>query len=498
MRWQIRRGVSPAPNTDRPGSPWWRAVNEGLLADTWEADRLGSGAPGEASRPSVACWVSFLRRPTGRSWYRAHNARVVAGYVAYRDLAHDEHPLERFFMDVALVRVLFAECMLSDPRTVLGRFAAVGRPLADPRWRGADVFLSLHNILPDAVSARRPDDPRDPRLRELPRAPRRLRRDPSSRPCRLRTCCVALNTPQLLDMLRDGSPVYAWPYDEREVWTTKRAPLAMRTVRKLTSDFAFTRPRRADPEKHVAVSGSMGPCPPRNVTLRKSHAVLRVLVRPCARIRRRLGRANVTIPGSSGSRTRRSSSSKPHGRTPAVSVAPRSRGAHRALDVSGLPRRYVRAPVPSHARARHGNRRPRRLTSIGSRRTSRGSAGGSGSMHRVFGDIVSDNPPYAAAGWLADASSEQQARAWASGSLGDGRGSRCLLSTSSRSWGPRLAVVPFDPTLARARALRAVPAVGRSQRSGCRCGVRSGCRWLRSQPAVRSPSVGPALARGDA
>ena len=25
----------------------------------------------------------------------------------------------------------------------------MGRPLADPRWRGADVFLSLHNILPD-------------------------------------------------------------------------------------------------------------------------------------------------------------------------------------------------------------------------------------------------------------------------------------------------------------------------------------------------------------
>ena len=51
-----------------------------------------------------------------------------------------------------------------------------------------------------------------------------------------------LNTPQLLDMLRDGSPVYAWPYDERHVWTTKRAPLAMRTVRKLTSDLAFAPP----------------------------------------------------------------------------------------------------------------------------------------------------------------------------------------------------------------------------------------------------------------
>ena len=96
--------------------------------------------------------LGFVSAPTnGSVLVRAHNASVVAGYLAYRELAHDEHPLERFFMDVALVRVLFAECMLSDPRIALGRFAAVGRPLADPRWRGVDVFLSLHNILPAGI-----------------------------------------------------------------------------------------------------------------------------------------------------------------------------------------------------------------------------------------------------------------------------------------------------------------------------------------------------------
>ena len=97
---------------------------------------------------SVASWLSFLHRPSGKSWYRAHNASIVAGYVAHRHLAHEEHPLERFFMDVALVRVLFAECLLSAPRVALGRFGPAGRLLADPRWRGADFFLSLHNILP--------------------------------------------------------------------------------------------------------------------------------------------------------------------------------------------------------------------------------------------------------------------------------------------------------------------------------------------------------------
>jgi aminoglycoside phosphotransferase (APT) family kinase protein len=36
-------------------------------------------------------------------------------------------------------------------------------------------------------------------------------------------------------------------------------------------------------------------------------------------------------------------------------------------------------------------------------------------MERVHGDIPTDNPPYAGAGWLAEASTDDQARAWTSG-----------------------------------------------------------------------------------
>jgi hypothetical protein len=43
-----------------------------------------------------------------------------------------------------------------------------------------------------------------------------------------------LNEPELLDMVQDGWPVYAWPYGERHAWTTPRAPLAIRTVSKIT------------------------------------------------------------------------------------------------------------------------------------------------------------------------------------------------------------------------------------------------------------------------
>jgi hypothetical protein len=243
MRWQIRRGVLAAPSADRPGSPWWRAVNEGLLRDAWQADLLVKDQPGTVSRPSVACWVRFLRRPSPEAWYRAHNASIVAGYLAHRDLSEQEHPLERFFMDVALIRVLYAHTLLSAPHLALGRLAPAGRLLADPRWRGADVFLSLHRVLPDEY-------PLDGfTVHELLEAENYLGRLidygvilPRARALYVHAASV-LNEPQLLEMLRDGRPAYASPYDEERVWATRRAPLAIRIVRKLTRNTVTDQPR---------------------------------------------------------------------------------------------------------------------------------------------------------------------------------------------------------------------------------------------------------------
>lgn len=238
MRWQIRRGVLAAPSADRPGSPWWRAVNEGLLRDAWQAELLVSGQPGTASRPSVTCWTEFLRGPSATAWYRAHNASIVAGYLAHRDLALQEHPVERFFMDVALLRVFYAHSLLTAPRMALGRLAPAGRMLADPRWRGADVFLSLHNVLPNRYPL---DGVTMPRILEAENYLGRLVDYgvilPRSHAIYAHAA-ADLNEPQIIDMVRDGCPVYAWPYDQRQVWTTTRAPLLMRSLRKLTRPHA--------------------------------------------------------------------------------------------------------------------------------------------------------------------------------------------------------------------------------------------------------------------
>jgi hypothetical protein len=108
MRWQARRGVLNALDASPPGSVWWRAVNERLLRDGCETVALLGGLTGEPSSQAVRLWLEFGARPTGRNWYRAHNASVVAGYLQHRNLAEAEGAPERFFMNVALLRVLYA------------------------------------------------------------------------------------------------------------------------------------------------------------------------------------------------------------------------------------------------------------------------------------------------------------------------------------------------------------------------------------------------------
>ncbi|MET1073256.1 MAG: hypothetical protein ABWY11_11475, partial [Umezawaea sp.] len=149
MGWQLRRGVLAPTTAPRPGSAWWRAVNARLLRDTVEADRLAAGVPGPPSGPAVTRWTEFLDRPSPRTWYRAHNTSIACAYLEHRGLVQGELPLERFFMDVTLGRVLFVHSMLMSPRLALGRcFWPLGRIVGDPRSRSVDAYLSLRDVLP--------------------------------------------------------------------------------------------------------------------------------------------------------------------------------------------------------------------------------------------------------------------------------------------------------------------------------------------------------------
>jgi hypothetical protein len=233
MRWQARRGVLSPLDGSPPGSLWWRAVNERLLRDGCETVALLGGLAGEPSSRAVRLWLEFADSPTGRNWYRAHNASIVAAYLEHRELAEAESEPERFFMNVALARVLYAHALGAAPRLALGRFAPLGRVLGDPRLGMAGAFLSLRRVLPDryplALDVERyiADEQRLGRMLDYAVIVPRLQR-------LYEWSAGELDEPGLLELVRDGNPVYAWPFAQRHVWRKPQMPLAARVLERLT------------------------------------------------------------------------------------------------------------------------------------------------------------------------------------------------------------------------------------------------------------------------
>jgi hypothetical protein len=233
MRWQARRGVLNPLDASPPGSAWWRAVNDRLLRDGCETVALLGGLLGEPSSQAVRLWLEFSAKPTGRNWYRAHNASIVAGYLEYRHLAEAEGAPERFFMNVALARVLYAHALAAAPRLALGRLAPLGRLLGDPRLGMAGVFLSLRRVLPNryplALEVERyiADEQRLGRMLDYAVIVPRLQ-------CLYEWSAEELREQRLLELVRDGNPTYAWPLGERHVWRSQHMPFAGRVLARVT------------------------------------------------------------------------------------------------------------------------------------------------------------------------------------------------------------------------------------------------------------------------
>jgi hypothetical protein len=217
MRWQLRRGLLRPEDGPDPGSPWWRAINERLLRDGWEGRALAFGHPGTPSSAAVAALLEFIRQPSAERWYRAHNISVVSAYLDHERLACGESRVERFFINVVLMRVLYAHALVAAPRLALGWLAFAGRPLGDPRLGMTGIFLSLSRVLPDRYPLGEDLTPYlkaehgigqlldvgviQPRLEHL--------YDWSARD---------LAIPGLRRLLDDQTPCYAWPGHDQQPW----------------------------------------------------------------------------------------------------------------------------------------------------------------------------------------------------------------------------------------------------------------------------------------
>jgi hypothetical protein len=234
MRWEAERGVLRPVDGEPPGSRWWRALNERLLLDGCEAMARAAGLAGDPSSPAIRLWMSFIAAPTPRSWYRAHNFSIVSAYLENRDLAELESRPERFFLNVALLRVLFAHSLVAAPRLSLGRSAILAPPPGNPRLAMAGAFLSLRRVLPDQY-------PLHDEVEAYLVAENRLGRmiDYGVIAPRLQTLyewsARELGIPALRELIRDGSPIYAWSYADRDEWRKTPEPLAVRVLKDTTS-----------------------------------------------------------------------------------------------------------------------------------------------------------------------------------------------------------------------------------------------------------------------
>ncbi|WP_300007739.1 hypothetical protein [Pseudonocardia sp.] len=225
LSWQLRRGLLHPPQATPAGSPWWRAVNERLIRDGYEARALAEGRDPAGSTPSAAASLEFVRHPSARSWYRAHNTSIVTAYLEHADLARAEGRVERFFLNVVLVRVLYAHALVAAPRLALGVLGPVAPLLGDPRIGMTGIFLSLSRILPDRYPL---GDDVTPYLTVENRFGHLLDFG-LIRPrfARLyRWSAEDLGLPGLLDLLDGDVPTYAWPAHDRGPWNPAPSPLA--------------------------------------------------------------------------------------------------------------------------------------------------------------------------------------------------------------------------------------------------------------------------------
>jgi hypothetical protein len=97
----------------------------------------------------------------------------------------------------------------------------------------AGVFLSLRRVLPDRYPLARDveryvaDEQRLGRLLDYALIVPRLQ-------CLYEWSAEELVEPGLLELVRDGSPIYAWPFEQRHVWRTPIMPFAGRALERVT------------------------------------------------------------------------------------------------------------------------------------------------------------------------------------------------------------------------------------------------------------------------
>lgn len=140
--------------------------------------------------------------------------------------------MERFFLNVELVRVLYAHALVANSRLALGRWAPIGPAAGDPRLSMTGIFVSLGRVLPDTYPLNGDVAPFvamehnvgrtldygliEPRLPEL-----------------YAWSAGALGLPGFLECIDGHSPTYAWSASDHDVSHPGRPHAAVRAMHRL-------------------------------------------------------------------------------------------------------------------------------------------------------------------------------------------------------------------------------------------------------------------------
>ena len=157
--------------------------------------------------------MEFVSKPSAANWYRAHNASIVAAYLEHRALAGRENRAERYFINVVLLRVLYAHTLVAAPRLTRAPTGIQPAARRSALGHGRDLLVAA------------PDRPRCyplPIRRGIPADRGGIRTNLDCGVIRPRLqrlyewSAAELGAPGLRELIDDGAPVYAWPVSERD------------------------------------------------------------------------------------------------------------------------------------------------------------------------------------------------------------------------------------------------------------------------------------------
>ena len=154
----------------------------------------------------------------------------MAAYLDHRELAESETHPERFFINLILVRVLFAHALVAAPRLALSWLWPAGPVLGDPRLTFTGIFVSLSRVMPDSYPLTRDlqwyvdHEGGFGRLLDLGLIQPRF-------DALYAWSAAELGIPGLATLMRDGVPTYAWDAADSEPWN----PAAGRWARAVRS-----------------------------------------------------------------------------------------------------------------------------------------------------------------------------------------------------------------------------------------------------------------------